>query len=334
MSGATGKEPIRFVMVGVGRIAASHLQALGALPDARLTAVVEPREDVGRAVAARENVPWFADALDPEVLALADAAIITAPPNLHHGIARHFLSNGKHVLCEKPFTLRSDEAAELVELARGRGLQCMLASKFRYVDDVGAARAMIAEGRLGKVALLENGFFGRVPMADRWNATKAVGGGGVLIDNGSHSVDIARYLLGPLDGVQAQVGPSIQGLEVEDTARVLLRARSGATAVATVSWSVEGDESYLKVLGSKGTLILGWKGGRYKLEGMSDWAPFGTGYDKNAAFKGQIDNLIGAIRGTQTPRITALDGLNAVRAIEAAYEAASQDRWIPVKEAV
>lgn len=324
--------PLRFALIGVGRISASHLGALGEVGGAQLTAVVEPREETGRAVADKEGVPWFPSHDDPALLTLIDAAIITAPPSLHHPIAGYFLRHDKHVLCEKPFTLDAGQAQELVELAKSRGLLAMLASKFRYVDDVTRARELIADGTLGDIALVENTFLGRVEMGDRWNAQRALSGGGVLIDNGSHSIDITRYLLGPLESVQAQVGPSIQGLEVEDTARILLKTRAGATAIATLSWSVNGEAPYIQVFGSEGQLVLGWKEGRYKVNGAAEWVRFGSGYDKSAAFRGQLANFVETVAGRQAPRITAEDGLEAVRAVEAAYASASEGRWIPLQD--
>ena len=102
------------------------------------------------------------------------------------------------MLCEKPLTLTAAHAEELVELAESKELLLMQASKFRYVDDIIKAKAILESGILGRVILYENTFAGKAMMKDRWNASRAIAGGGVLIDNGTHSVDIARYLLGPI----------------------------------------------------------------------------------------------------------------------------------------
>src|SRR5206468_10874956 len=139
------------------------------------------------------------------------AVIICAPPNLHHAITRHFLERGIHVLCEKPLTIASAEAIDLVKLASEKDLLLMMASKFRYVDDIIKAKAIIESGILGRIILYENSFCSKISMQDRWNADRGISGGGVLIDNGSHSADIARYLLGPIVDVQAQNGIPAQG---------------------------------------------------------------------------------------------------------------------------
>src|SRR4029079_17961867 len=97
-------------------------------------------------------------------------------------------------------------------------------------DDIVRAQQLVAAGALGELIQLENRFASRVDMRPRWNSDPAVSGGGVLIDNGTHSVDIARSFLGPIHEVLVVEGPKVQELEVEDRAQGLLRAAAGARA--------------------------------------------------------------------------------------------------------
>jgi predicted dehydrogenase len=169
-------------------------------------------------------------------------------------------------------------------------------------------------------------------MASRWNSRRKMSGGGVLIDNGCHSVDVARFLLGPIERVQAQFGRQLQPLEVEDTARLLFIARSGAMGSVDLSWSLEKNvTSYVRLYGSRGTLEIGWRTSRYRLEGEEKWTVFGTGYDKLAAFQSQLRNFARTILGTEAPLITTEDALQSVLVIDAAYRSASADKWIQVK---
>ncbi len=334
MSGSASNAPLRAGLVGCGRIAQSHLEALSHIPDITLTAVVDTQSAAASAVAEQRRCKLLTDYRDASLLADVDAVILCTPPATHYAMAKHFLSNGVHVLCEKPLTIASSEAKELVELSERAGLKLMMASKFRYVDDIIKAKAIIEAGILGKIILFENAFCSKVLMKDRWNSQRSLGGGGVLIDNGCHSTDIARYLLGPIQSVQSEFGISSQGLEVEDTARVQFRTERGVMGTIDLSWSLNKDsESYISVHGSSGTLHVGWAGSRYRQDGNSNWVSFGTGYKKVDAFKSQLENFLGWIRGVEVPRITGADALASVQVIEAAYAAATRDNWLAVGKA-
>jgi len=242
-----------------------------------------------------------------------------------------FLEHGIHVLCEKPLAIRVADAEQMVKKASESDCLLMMASKYRYVDDVIKAKGIVESGILGDVVLFENVFCSRVDMRDRWNAQKQIAGGGVLVDNGCHSVDIARYLLGPIEKVQAEEGRRVQQLEVEDTARLYFRTKSETMGAVDLSWSIHKEqESYVNLYGTEGVLSIGWKCSKYRQREKMNWVPFGKGYDKNVAFAGQIRNFVGAIRGKEAPLITPNDGLESVRVIETAYRSMQTNKWIEV----
>lgn len=168
-------------------------------------------------------------------------------------------------------------------------------------------------------------------MRKRWNAEKEIAGGGVLIDNGSHSVDIARFLLGPIVKVQAEEGKRVQNLQVEDTSRLYLRTQSDIMGAVDLSWSIHKEmESYIDIYGTEGVLSIGWKCSKYRQSEKLDWIRFGSGYDKIPAFSRQIRNFIGTIKGREMPLINAKDGLESVKVIEAAYKSTAMNKWIKV----
>lgn len=320
----------RLALIGAGRIAQTHRQAIAAVEGAELAAVVDPREAAARPIAEEHAVPWYPEHTAPELD--ADAVIVCTPPATHHEIVAHFLARGISVLCEKPLDFSAVAARELFELAERNGVTLMTASKFRYVSDVNRAKAAIEAGSLGRIISYENTFCSKVDMTDRWNARPEISGGGVLIDNGTHSVDIARYLLGPIAEVQAVLGTAGQRLEVEDSARLHFRTESGVMGFVDLSWSVQkATASFIDIYGSEGTLQVGWSGSRQKLDGNPDWVEIGSGYDKLEAFSRQLRNFLGVVDGNAEPLLDTADALAAVQVIEAAYASARRKSWAPVE---
>ena len=323
--------PVNFLLVGTGGIAQSYASAFEQHPEATLAAVADVRPEAAQALAARFDCPAFgglSDALDggPAV----DAVIFCTPPNTHEELTLAALRRGKHVLCEKPFTLTTDSARRMAAEAERSGLLLTMASKFRYVTDIVKAKSLIESGVIGEVVLFENAFTGRVDMTRRWNSDPTVSGGGVLIDNGTHSVDIMRFFLGPLTEVHAVEGRRVQGLAVDETARVFVRSSAGVMGTVDLSWSLNKElDWFVTLYGSTGTIQVGWKQSRYKQQG-GDWVVFGTGYDKVQAFRDQVTNFARAIRGAEPLRITAEDAVASVNVIEAAYQSMRDAPWTGV----
>jgi predicted dehydrogenase len=263
-----------------------------------------------------------------------DAVIVCTPPASHPEVCQFFLEREIHVLCEKPFTIDVRSARRLVETAERVGVKLTMGSKFRYVDDVIRAKSIVTSGILGEIILFENAFTARVDMSARWNSDPKISGGGVLIDNGAHAVDLMRYFLGPLADVQVVEGKRVQGLAVEDTVRIFVHSESGVMGSIDLSWSINKElPSYVNIYGSQGTIAVGWKESRYRQSSSSDWVVFGKGYDKVQAFRSQLHNFARAIQGREMLLITAEDALASVETIEAAYRSLRQTQWTTVEHA-
>ncbi|MEW6003302.1 MAG: Gfo/Idh/MocA family oxidoreductase [Nitrospirota bacterium] len=327
-----GNSPLNFALIGCGRISQTHLQAIASLPECQLKGVVDIREQAALSVANQYGCKAYIDyhhVLDENHI---NAAVICTPPNTHAEIATFFFENGVHVLCEKPLAVNSQDAEMMVKTAEDNDCLLMMASKFRYVDDIIKAKGIVESGILGDIILFENVFCSKVDMRERWNSKKEIAGGGVLIDNGSHSVDIARFLLGPIVKVQAEEGKRVQKLEVEDTARLYFRTQSDAMGAVDLSWSIHKEqESYIDLFGTEGVLSIGWKCSKYRQSEKMNWVVFGKGYDKLSAFTGQIKNFIGSIKGKEMPLINATDSYESVRVIEVAYRSTSMNKWVEVE---
>ena len=326
------RETARLGLVGCGRISQSYCDAIKQLDDVELVSVIDTRPDAARATAEAHSATAFDD-FDAFAKSGLDAAIICSPPAHHREAALKLMGEGVNVLCEKPFATTFDDAQAMVDEANELELTLMMASKFRYAEDVIRAKSMVSSGMLGQVLFYDNCFSGIVNMRERWNSNPDVSGGGVLIDNGTHSVDIVRYLLGPIRSVFAFEGKRVAGLPVEDTVTLSFQTEHNVMGTIRLSWSVQVDTAtYIDITGTEGAMRVGWKGSDYKRAGIAQWISFGVGYDKIAAFRLQVDNFVKACRGAEPPRITKEEGLSSVAVVEAAYQSLETGKWVEVQE--
>ena len=327
--------PLRFGIVGAGGIAGAYASAISQDNCVRLVAVADTNPEAAARLAGPAGATVFPSHEALLESGLCDGVIVSTPPAAHEGMVLEFIGRDVPVLCEKPFAIEGTSARRMAEAASRRGVLVAMASKFRYVDDLHRAREMVAAGEIGDLRLIENVFTGVVDMTTRWNAMKQISGGGVLIDNGTHSVDIVRFVAGPIHSVAAVPGPRIQPLAVEDHVFASIRTDSGVLARIETSWSLHKDRfDYLGLYGAGGTIELGWKGSRIRRSPTGPWEAFGTGYDKVSAFGGQVADFASAIRGEQTRCLGTLDdAIASVDAISAGYASiADSGRWVAVND--
>jgi predicted dehydrogenase len=324
-------EKMRFGIVGAGRIAESYLAAFKATSLATLTAVADVQPAAAKAMSEKAGCSSFTSYRDLLQSGLVDAVIVSTPPSTHEHICVEFLENRIPVLCEKPVSLSGESARLIRRKSREHKTPFTMASKFRYAADVERARKVVESEILGEIVLFENTFMSYVNMGARWNSNSDVSGGGVLIDNGTHSIDIMRYFLGPLSSIHVVAGIKLQKLSVEDTVHATIRAESGVTGRIDLSWSINKQcDDYIAIYGSKGTLRVGWKGSYYRQDGSSDWVQFGNGYDKVQAFRSQIENFSKAVQGVERLVIDADDAVASVDVIQSGYQAMAQHTWVPI----
>ncbi len=322
------KGKVRFGMVGAGSIAQTYIQAFENCEVAELIAIADIRPEA--LACFREAFPY--QSYD-SYMAMAegvklDAVIICTPPVTHPEICDYFLEKQINVLCEKPLCIDSHSARNLFATAKRVGVQLTMASKFRYVEDVVHAKSLVASGILGEIILWENAFTSRIDMSSRWNANPEVSGGGVLIDNGTHSLDLMRYFVGPLEAINVVEGKRIQGLPVEETVHLFVRSACGVIGSIDLSWSISKPlDYYLRIYGTQGMISVGWQESKYRLASNGDWLVFGKGYHKLQAFCSQITNFSLALQGEESLLTSAEDALACVEAIETAYKAMQKSFW-------
>ncbi len=312
--------PYSLGIVGAGAIGSVHVTAASSLDNVKLTAICDERSEAAQELARRFGARAYSQYQQLALEERLDGVILCTPPDTHPELAEFYLQRGVDVLCEKPLAISGVAARDMLACAQRNGRLLMLASKFRYVPDLAGARQLVREGTLGAIRHAEIIFVSNVDMRGRWNADPARSGGGVVIDNGSHAVDICRYLFGPVISVAAVGYKRCEELSVEDSAYLYLGTQSGTGVTVDLSWSLDRSfPYYVRIFGERGRLCVGWKETTLTRGAGGQPSVIGTGYSKADAFALVGADFIAASRGHTRARIDAGDALASVDVVDAAY---------------
>ncbi len=257
---------MRVALVGAGRQGARRLQAILEAEDV-VVIVADPDGRSGQALARRAGCPWTVEwtkALDAD----AEAVVVCSPPDGHAQITLAALREGRHVLCEKPLGLTAKEAWAMVAAADSAGCTLKCGFNYRHHPGIARAQALVSTGRVGCIELVRgvHGTGGRPDFEREWRTQRPRSGGGILMDQGVHVLDLFRWFAGPFDEVAGAISTAYRPIApVEDNAFALLR---GTDCLATlhVSWMQWKNVFLLEVVGSTGIAIVEGLGGSYGVE--------------------------------------------------------------------
>ncbi|MGY1693301.1 Gfo/Idh/MocA family oxidoreductase [Geodermatophilus sp. SYSU D00814] len=244
-------DPVRFGLAGYGFGGRwFHAPLLAAAPQVDLLGVVTTSADRRAQVAAEHPGVRTVDSLEELAGAGAEAVAVSTPADTHTALAEQALRLGLAVVCDKPFALDAPSARGTVELAAELGLPLAPYQNRRWDSDFRTVRALVDAGRLGTVTRLESRFERFAP-----EPGPAAAGGGTLLDFGSHLVDQALVLLGPVTHVYAEWRLRDSGLD--DDVFLALTHAGGARSHLSGSWSQGAPGDRFRVTGTAGAYVVG-----------------------------------------------------------------------------
>jgi predicted dehydrogenase len=303
--------------------------------------------DQGRAsalaasVGADATTDWSDAVRSPKI----DVVVVSTPTKFHAGIVKGALKAGKHVLCEKPLARSAPEADEVIALAKESGLVLKTGFNYRYMDHVSKAKELLESESLGPLYFLRcrYGHGGKPGYENHWCTDLDLSGGGALLEQGIHIVDLVRYLLGEPTEVLAFASRFFWDFAaVEDNCFLLLKTKSSQTAQIHVSWTQWINIFSLEIFGRDGYLQLSGRDGHYGPQRVL-WGKRRPDHSRpeeqvfeftapDHSWEREWNDFLGAIGGNGQPIGNPEDGFRALQLVDAAYRSSREQAWVQVRE--
>jgi len=318
---------MNFAVIGLGSFGIKRAQAIKNSKQAKLICIHDVNAENTEKAKKTLQVPSYTY---DEILKNENIHVIcvSTPNKFHKKIIIDSLNAGKHVFCEKPFVRNVAEAQEIYDISKNSKGILQLASNHRFFESVMYARKLVDEGVIGKV-LSFNGRIGHngERLKDSWFWKKEISGGGTLLDNGCHLLDLSRLFVGNfISGKGLTSNVYWKNIEVEDTASGIFKTEDGRTATIFCSWRLFSGYFFFEINGSEGYINVD---GRFDTHGGDKifWSSKGGekilskdfSHIKPNSYLLEIDNFISNIKNNKEISPSAYDGLEIMKMIEFIY---------------
>ena len=341
-------DQVNFALIGAGNIGKIYVDAFSRVPEARVTVVCNRAKDRGQALAERCGADWMTDYTKAVAREDVDVVVVATPSGTHADVAVAAARAGKHLLVEKPLDVTLSRVDSIIQAAQAAGVILACVFPLRFAEGVHKAKAALEQGRLGRLALADVYVKWYRPQSyydGSWRGTWQTDGGGALMNQSIHNIDLLQWLAGPVVGVIGRTATLAHDhIETEDTASAVLTFKSGALGViqgATSCWP--GDPARVELHGDGGAIAL--EEGRIVKWQLADAAPdeeqamlnletqggsgaadpMAIGFEKH---RRQIVDLIRAIRDKRAPAIEGAEARRSVEIIRAIYRSSATGQAI------
>jgi len=342
-----GSAVLGVAIVGTGLAARMHWNALRLLPDVRVRGVVGTSPDKAEAFAREQGLPRGYRDLD-ELAEDREVQIVhlCTPPYTHVELARRLAQAGKHLLIDKPIARTAAEADAIVAAAQEAGVLLSGLFQNRFVPYVRTVKEAIAEGRLGDVYLADCQVKWWRDAAyyegSAWRARWATEGGGALINQAIHAIDLLQWLAGPVEEVVGRIATVAHAIETEDLGLALLRLRGGRGEAGRGALGVlegttaayPGFPERLEIHGTRGTVVLdqarrtvSWylqgEAPREERRGEEQGSSRDPAAVSPEAHAAAFADFVDAVRRGRPPAVDGREAKKAVEIVEAVYRSSA-----------
>jgi UDP-N-acetyl-2-amino-2-deoxyglucuronate dehydrogenase len=331
-------------ITGAGTIAAVHAEALGEVEGARLVALTSRREATGRRLADAHGAEWHPDLGELLARPDVDAVILCTPSGVHGAEAVAAAHARKHVISEKPMATTLADADRMIRACRDAGVTLSVIFQHRFDRDALRLKRAVEAGLFGR-PVLGNAFVhwhrtqAYYEESGGWRGTWRLDGGGALMNQSIHAMDLLQWILGTLEGVCVGTDTLAHDIETEDTASAALRFASGALGVIQGTTAAHRDWPLrIEIRGTGGSATLEvprltiwqpvgeeealWARELESLPGSREDDPLGV------AHRRQLEEIFAALREGREPPVPGEEARRAVEIILGIYGAAASGKRI------
>ena len=323
---------VNFAIYGCGMISGVHADAINSLDKARLIGCSDIRLSAAEAFAAKYGICCYKSL--EEILSNdgIDVVSICTPNGTHADLAIKILEADKSVIVEKPMAITVEECDRIIASAEKSKGRVMVISQLRTSADILSARDIVSSGKLGKIVLCDlymKFYRSSDYYKGSWRGTLAMDGGGAIINQGIHGIDLLQYIVGPVKNIKSFVKTLFHEIEAEDAAVSAVEFENGAIGVIEASTATfPGFDREIKIHGSNGyieirnncieRLIIDGQEqacSKYVSRGESS-NPAAVTYEEHAK---QYKTLIDVLNGIDTEYVDQYEGKKAVEIIQRIY---------------
>ena len=335
---------IRFALVGCGRIAQSHFNAIKQYKDlVEIVGVCDINpHSLASAVKTTGATP-YSSLSEMLIKSNADAYILTAPSGLHSNQAIEIAKAGKHVISEKPMATNWKDAKRMVKACDDAYVRLFIVKQNRQNPTLQLLKKALDKNRFGKIYMVNINVFWTRPQSyydqgnwrGRWEYD-----GGAFMNQASHYVDLINWLIGPIESLQSYTATLARNIEAEDTGVISLKWRNGALGSMNVTMLTypKNLEGSITILGEKGTAKIGgvainevlhWE---FDNKDSDDLKISEVSYETTSVYGFghplYYDNVIKVLRGEEEPETDGREGLKSLEVIIAAYLSARDGKRV------
>lgn len=312
---------LKAAVIGVGSIGQNHARVYREMDGVQLVGVADTSAGTAAKIGNRLNVPHYTDVnklLDEQN---PDLVSVSVPTSLHYSVGMDMIGRGLNIMMEKPITSTLEQAEELCEAAKKKGLILAVGQIERFNPAVMELRRRVREGMVGKVYQIHTQRLSPYP--------SRIQDAGVVIDLASHDIDLMRYLTG--DDITRVYGETLQSInsDREDMFNGLMRFRSGTIGVLNVNWMTPTKIRRLTVTGARGMFdcnLISQELFFYEnetgpsqwdalsvLRGVSEGNVLGIKLQRHEPLAAELNDFMAAVRDSRQPTVTGQDGLETLR---------------------